>query len=645
MPRPWLFALLAAAWLLATALHVPAAVAQERIDRAEVAAVGADGQPAAQWRPVGLPDAWDRAKPPRFGEAWYRLRFTAVDADDRPYALYFARAGNALEILVNGRPIARLGIDSPRSPDYTRQPLFVRLPPGVVRNGDNEVLLRLQVHRFQNGGLAAMHAGPDDLVRPLYDARYATVVWGALLVAGITVSLGVLALAVWARLREPIWLYFGAASTIWGLRVAALPLIEPPISKAAWEALLWTGYGAYIALMALFSLTAIGVRRAWPRRALLAYFWANPLVCVLAQWAVLPALQTTWQAAHIGVAFAVGAVVMVQAVRTRRTDEILLAVGIASSVAVGVRDWLHYWVVPDGYESVFIARYASLVFFACMAWILVDRFSRALRGYARLSSELASRVADRERQLAQQYERLREADRNATLLSERERIMRDMHDGIGAQLVSILQQLDGRPPPPASELSDQLRDALTQLRLSIDSLDAIDGDLESALGNVRYRFGSRLETAGLRCQWEIDDLPAMPWLTPQAILGIQRILLEAMTNAVRHAGARTLSVRVLDEGDWIRLSVQDDGCGFDATSVAAGRGLANMRHRARMLGASFDIRGNAQGTIVSLDLPLQPPSADAAPAAPRTPARTDPEAAPADARAEAPAASPAPSAA
>jgi signal transduction histidine kinase len=593
------------AWLLVCLLPTPVMAGDvQRLDRAEFSRVAGEALPAdADWQPVALPDPWDGRPAPRPLEGWYRLRFAAQPVADQPWGLYLPRAGNALEIRLNGRRVARLGIDSDPFADWTRQPIHVVLPEGSVIDGGNELLIRIQAQPGRGGGLSSVHVGPDAQVIERFERRRVIVVGGALGVAGVIGAMGLLALALWARLRDALYLYFGAASLLWAVRLVAIVMIEPPIrSEAVWEALLWTLYGAYIGMMALFALRVVDLSQSRLRRVVLAYLWINPLVCAAAQWLPLQWLQQPWQAVHVLMASSVGILVVARAIRQPSVDSTLLAGGIAISVVAGAHDWVQYWLRPAGYEAVLVARHVSLVFFATMAWILMDRFSRALRGYAQLNAELEDRIVAAEREIDRQYALLREADRAATRQAERERIVRDLHDGIGGQLVLLAQQA-GDERAARADLAEQLRDVLLQMRLAIESLDTPDGDLASAFANVRYRFGERLRAAGVETRWRVGDLPLLPALGASGVLDVQRILLEAMTNAVRRGGARLLDIAIAHRDRAVVMSVRDDGCGFDPSAATGGRGLTNMRHRARGLGAELEIASGAEGTRVTLRLP------------------------------------------
>jgi len=82
-------------------------------------------------------------------------------------------------------------------------------------------------------------------------------------------------------------------------------------------------------------------------------------------------------------------------------------------------------------------------------------------------------------------------------------------------------------------------------------------------------------------------------------------VLEALTNSLRHARARDVTVSTQINGSSLQIGVSDDGIGFDEASVMPGRGLENLRQRARGLGGTVDIRSaSGKGTSVTLRLPL-----------------------------------------
>lgn len=222
-------------------------------------------------------------------------------------------------------------------------------------------------------------------------------------------------------------------------------------------------------------------------------------------------------------------------------------------------------------------------------------------------TDLERRIAEKHAELERNYARLRRLEHAQVLTAERERMMRDMHDGVGGQLVAALAVAENDTTEPA-KISAMLRAALDDLRLMIDSLDPADEDLAAILGMLRGRMEPRLAGCGLRFRWQVDDVPPIPGLGPQMILQVLRILQEALCNCMKHARARTVTVkanRAVDpEGaPCVCVEVSDDGVGLPA-EIREGRGLGNMRRRAQGIGARLEIAAAQPGTAVRLWLPL-----------------------------------------
>ena len=99
----------------------------------------------------------------------------------------------------------------------------------------------------------------------------------------------------------------------------------------------------------------------------------------------------------------------------------------------------------------------------------------------------------------------------------------------------------------------------------------------------------------------------MPWLDAPQALEVLRLLQEALANIIKHAGARSIAISAQGAEAGVLVQVVDDGVGFDTAQPDAGRGLPNMRERARLLGGRLTIESSrGGGTAVRLWLPAQP---------------------------------------
>jgi two-component system NarL family sensor kinase len=202
---------------------------------------------------------------------------------------------------------------------------------------------------------------------------------------------------------------------------------------------------------------------------------------------------------------------------------------------------------------------------------------------------------------------------------ERGRISRDLHDGIGQSLTALKIQL---------ELLE--REAAEQHAVLVPRIAAVRELAEGCLAEVR-------EMARLLRPQMLDDLglaPTLRWLarTVQKRTGVAvelehvgneesedleaetlvfRIVQEALTNVVRHAGVSSARVRVERRPERILVTVEDRGCGFDADAVLAGRdeergfGVRAMRDRVQSFDGQFRLRSTPGGTLLEAEIPLE----------------------------------------
>jgi signal transduction histidine kinase len=200
---------------------------------------------------------------------------------------------------------------------------------------------------------------------------------------------------------------------------------------------------------------------------------------------------------------------------------------------------------------------------------------------------------------------------------ERRRLRRDLHDGLGPTLAAIGMRAEAAAAvttddPEAGRrqldaLGDEIRVALADVRRLVDGLrpPALDElGLLGAIGQQAARLdgGEAREPGAAAIRVESVPVP-LPDLPAAVEVAAYRISVEAMTNAIRHAGARLCRVR-LEVGSQLTIEVTDDGRGLPA-APRAGTGLESMRERAAELGGEVTIERRPEGgTRVVARLPI-----------------------------------------
>lgn len=203
---------------------------------------------------------------------------------------------------------------------------------------------------------------------------------------------------------------------------------------------------------------------------------------------------------------------------------------------------------------------------------------------------------------------LDEKSRQSAVLEERQRMARDVHDGIGGQLASLIAQVRLRRIS-MDHVEQALVAGLSELRLLVDSLDVVGETLADALASFHGRARQQTAAAEMTLEWNQVDALGNEIRDQQWILTLYRLMQEAITNAVRHSGGDRLSVTIsITGGRVLAVRIEDNGGAFDVETVKLGRGLANMAHRAKDLGGAVTVSPSktGRGTVVSVEalLPL-----------------------------------------
>jgi signal transduction histidine kinase len=611
---PIRLAWVALAWMAGALCAVPPVLAAEvtRI-AAESLHDNSDVPPpdAAAWVPQTFPDNWSQTRRGIGGTVWYRLDYR-IDDLAPAYAVYLPRVSMNAAVYVNGLQIGSGGsFNEPVSRNWNR-PLYFLIPPGVIRQGVNRIHVRVRGYPDLDGGLSAPIVDTDAALSDQYEKA---LFWRIILAQTTSLvigAVGLFMLLIWIRRRHDVAFgYFGFASLLWAFYTSDLYVRDIPIPTIYWEIAIRTAFHLFALLLALFATDyAAGPGAGW--RWLRGLLWALvPLVPVsffLGGTGALFVLSNFWHVTTFVAVSGATLAAMVVALRRRSWEALaLIAIGFLT-IAFALHDVLMKggWIDDD---RINMLMYAAPPLLLGIGWLLTDRFIRTLAEVETLNRELEARVAEKTAALEANYSRLAQAEKSAALAEERQRLMRDMHDGVGGQLITALAALEGGRSAPA-DVAQIVRECIDDLRLVIDSMEPIDHDVLALLGSLRYRLESRLNAAGIRLAWQVSELPPVSNLTPRNALHILRTLQEALTNVLKHAGARLITVRTaLDStGTHALISVADDGHGFAVDEQPGGahqgRGIANMRRRAEAVGGSLAIHSGASGTTVTLAIPI-----------------------------------------
>lgn len=574
--------------LLAAALAPRPALAEEPFVVLEDAQFlpGRSGSPPpddAPWQRVRLPDNWHLSRPGGAAVGWYRLEFdlSAAGSGEKNYAIYLPRnSARHIRFVLNGaRASGNAAYGDPGTRNWA-PPLMLRLPSLDLSPGHNVLHVRVEAVPELRQGLTRVIVGPSVAVRPLFERHQLLQVTTLLMFGTAALLAGLLAAAFWLRSRkDPTLAWYAVTALAWAAAAAPWAYGAFAPSQFSHGSLAFVARFAYAAPMVVLCLRVANKRSPWAECALWLFTLLGLMLSALIGEERQGFVISAWSWVYL-VAPLVPLALLVRTPLAQTWVHRMFAYAIAAVVLLNAHD-LGRWMGWIDYDSLTLAHFHIPLMLVAIAAAIIDRYLRAL-------AEVRVQEAEQERALALQ----------------RKRIMADMHDGLGSTLVGLLGTVQSGKPS-LEEVEKRLLDALQELRLVVDALEPMDGDLGVVLGNVRHRMRSAIEDSGVNFNWRVGELPHVSYLTPHAILAVQRIILEALTNSLRHSQASTVTVSAQVDGGWLRIQVADDGIGFNELGSSRGRGLDNLRRRAAGLGGTLDIESaRGAGASVILRLPL-----------------------------------------
>ncbi|HYE47207.1 MAG TPA: ATP-binding protein [Caulobacter sp.] len=560
-------------------------------------------------RLLPAPGGRDEVHAPGSGR-WVLLRTRFTPAPGERWALMSSTGGDAYRLYLNGVAVGSSGGGWPDRRASARTPRLFVFEPHQLRPGENRLDL-VVVRSAGHPQLRGVFLGPWEELRGPFSWR--GMVRDHLLAAAAGIGLWAGLLALMLARGETATRWLGVMLIAWFVWTGLVVARDFPAPASTWWSLHMLAGLLVLAASAAFGSAALGAR--FPRPSHFLWLWG------LAAAGLAPALAWDFAAAYplamvVSMVVSLGVFAVLLAVMLRRLPEVsdnwlVETIAVTVALTAGVVDTIDELVplTPPGFPSNGISMsytpFACAVLALAFIWSLAAKALEAERSVRRANQDLSRKVAEKERELADYYARQQALARHEALTHERQRILRDMHDGIGGQLTGLILQAKARKLT-GGRLVSALEDSLSDLRLMVESLDQSEATLEAALGAFRGRIEPRCEAAGARLVWRIGDVGSTRDLGPAAILQIYRLLQEACANALRHAAPTAITVtlsRPLDAPELVEISLADDGAGFDPATVKGGVGLRSMRLRAERIGGRLDFASGPDGTRVSLRFP------------------------------------------
>lgn len=585
-----------------------------QINQAAVVASAAPAFPAnASLQTVRLPDEWADSRPQADGPVWYRLQFTlpATDASTL-MAAYIDRACNNAEVWLNGSIVfsgGRMGEPVTRNCYY---PQLVTLPPALLNPQGNVLDIKVQGYALQHvasrqraGGLSTVRIGPHAVLAAQHARQTFWNISLVQVISAMLVLLGIVMLGMgWQDRRNPYLGYFGLLAIGWAALSARLWWRQPPFDNATGEFLTCVGFGVLVGLAIQFLVRYAGLRSRKLEIGLLLQCVLVPATLALAGADRLYTMTSGWYL--LLSAEVMAAVTLYLRVTWRKGLDgraefwpmafMLMGVGVLVLVDLATQHQL-VTLLP-----VHVLHFSMPLMFLAVGARQIQIFGRALQLAEASRNSLESRINEVTAEIERNFSQMAELRVEQVTEKERKRIAADLHDDLGAKLLTIVHTSE------SERISSLAREALEEMRLSVRGLTGKPMQVADALADWRAETVSRLSQANIEADWRSPTEDVNQQLSARAFVQTTRILREAVSNIIKHSGASHCKVRCsIGEHDFV-LVVQDNGKGIPMEldgKLDRGHGMASMKHRAKqMQGQCLVESGPGYGTVIRLTLPL-----------------------------------------
>lgn len=564
-------------------------------------------QTTSDFQSITLPHDW-RHLPVKIDEGWYRFEFFIDDKPRELYAIYFPTLSQNTVVYLNGLELGDGGSMTEPVTRHWPRPLIFPIAPELVSQGKNELLMLLASGPIAHGFLPDFYIGPRDSLLPAFWDRFSLKVT---VPNAITVVMGIygilLMLIPWRSSSETQYLWGGAI--ILGFTSHAIPTIitNMTLDPIVWE--IWRHYAiGFTGLFIIyFSNRYFNKRRAVQETTSTVIVLIATLISIILIAFNYRLQYFLWASPLWGSTSLILGIVagynFTKGIKNSPSigNHAIMASGLLL-ILFGVHDILSVCGLISR-KNGYLIHYASPIFAIVFSFILFVRFADSRNAVEALNKNLEKRVKLKASELENSYKQISQLEMQQVAVEERERLTREMHDGIGGYIASALALAEKHN---LHDITNSLRDANDEMRTIIDTADS-DNDITHALGSMREKLERRLMAARIRLEWNVQDVPDLHSQDPSVALNIVRLVQESINNAIKHSKATVVKVTLLQHStDTALLKISDDGqC--DILERPNGNGVRNIKLRARAINSTirFIKQGELGGLTIQLTMPYK----------------------------------------
>lgn len=480
-------------------------------------------------------------------------------------------------------------------------PFFMEMLPSLWKEKNNFIHIRLRDGQ-PNAILSPIFFGNADELENTYKNRYflQVTISGWSLMACLL--MGALTVFIWFWRRQDMkYLYFSLVCFSWSVVMSYLFLPYAPIEHVYWLRFGYFCVDFSALLVVMFINRLVELENRLFERVMI-------FITLLSGLAILnmPIYQhnlvtSITHGLHCLFVFYISGHVFIKAIRHKSSAAIWTSIGLVFMGLIMIRDiyvFIDAYSKPQRLPDSTMMQYGFGLLLLVMFVYLIKKFVDALNETEKLNGNLEKRVEQATISMEEAFAENKAFEIEATAQRERQKIYRDLHDDVGAKLVSIIHSgIENSQTDLAREALVSLREAVTQNNFQYQQLLVLIRSCVTEMEN-------RLLSANIHFMANgVDDLVDAN-MSPGTGYHISRIFREIVSNIIKHANSTQVLFSCENEDQKLVCYMEDDGVGL-SKNFLCGNGMFNIQHRAREIGSSIDWGASSSGGCLvkfSLDL-------------------------------------------
>lgn len=553
---------------------------------------------------VSLPDDWARTRPDFSGSVWYRLQFDRPRhfSASKPLVLRIERVCTNFEVEINRQLIFSGGRMEEPLTRNCHTPQLIQVPSSILQASGN--LLDIHVRGFKLESVASWsRSGGLSTIEWLAEAYLDQPDWRLAMMITLAVLGSLLVLLFLLGRHDVSFLYFGFLTLSWAIISYGLNSPQPILDALRYELLLAASFPIAGAFLVQFLLSHAKVRSKLFESFLLLQCLVVPMTLTFAGTDHLFIMARAWYTVIVLEVLVAMCIYLRVALLARQADfpfmVLVLPFG-ASVLMMGLEQQYFPSVFEQRSVIVEILPVACLI---AVFLLLLGGLARDLTRAEKARQHIEFKAQEAADEMERNFARMADERVQQVTESERKRIASDLHDDLGAKLLTIVHTSQ------SERISNLAREALEEMRLSVRGLTGRPMLLMDALGDWRAELVMRLAQTGIEADWKHPLEETEQALSARVYVQTTRILRESVSNIIKHSEASLCTVTCEFDDHEFCITIQDNGRGILASpesKLDRGHGMASMKHRAKQIeGHCLVESAPGFGTVIRLTIPFE----------------------------------------